>query len=99
MLLRCLAEQHDGAWEALCVDLDLAVQGDSFEQVYRDLAAAVAQYIDHVRTLPTSEQQRLLRRKAPLALRLRFARAALALAFLPRLERHGRAEFTLPAAA
>lgn len=99
MLLRCFAEQHDGAWEALCVDLDLAVQGDSFEQVYRDLADAVAQYLDHVHTLPAADQRRLLRRRAPLALRLRFARAALALAFLPRPERRGRAEFTLPAAA
>jgi hypothetical protein len=99
MLLRCFAEQRDGAWEALCVDLDLAVQGDSFEQVYRDLADAVAQYIDHVHTLPPAEQRRLLRRKAPVALRLRFVGAALALAFLPRSEQRGRAEFTLPAAA
>ena len=99
MMLRCFAEERDAVWEALCVDLDIAVQGESFEQVYRDLRAAVEQYVAYVRTLPTNEQQRLLGRMAPFSLRWRFARAALALALTRSGTRGGRAEFTLPAAA
>ena len=31
--LRCYAEGRDGSWEAICLDLDIAVQGGSFEGV------------------------------------------------------------------
>lgn len=94
MHLRCYAQEHKGVWEVLCVDLDIAVQGDSFRAVYRDLTTAVAQYIEHVRTLPANERRQLLRRKAPFGLRVRFA---LALAF--GRDGSGRAEFTLPTPA
>ncbi len=95
--LRCYAEEREGAWEALCVDLDIAVQGDSFQAVYHDLTTAVAQYVEYVRTLPANERRQLLRRKAPFGLRVRFALAALALAF--GRDGGGRAEFTLPTPA
>lgn len=97
MQLRCYANEHEGAWEALCVDLDIAVQGDSFQAVYHDLATVVAQYVEYVGTLPADERRRLLHRKAPFGLRLRFAWAALALVF--GRNGGGRAEFTLPTPA
>ncbi|WP_256445687.1 hypothetical protein [Skermanella sp. TT6] len=37
----CIAEGRDGEWEAFCLDLDLAVAGTSFEEVYRDLNKAI----------------------------------------------------------
>lgn len=98
MMLRCFAEQHDGAWEALCVDLDLAVKATASSR-FTATWPRPWRSIWTTCTLPAAEQRRLLRRRAPLALRLRFVGAALALAFLPRPERRGRAEFTLPAAA
>ena len=72
MLLRCYAEGTARGWEAVCLDLDIAVQGDSFEEVYRLLDEAVQEYADYVSGLPEEDRARLLGRKAPLADRLRF---------------------------
>ena len=76
-LLRCYAERHQGRWEAFCLDFDIAVQGDSFEEVYRFLNEAVADYVARVGELPKSDQCRLLRRRMPLWSRLRFLLALL----------------------
>ena len=72
MLLRCYAEGRARGWEAICLDLDIAVQGESFEEVYKLLNEAVRGYADYVRELPEEDRKRLLARKAPLADRLRF---------------------------
>jgi hypothetical protein len=68
--LYCCAEARDGGWEALCLDLDIAVQGASFEEVYRALNEAVSLYIDCLANLPDRERARLLARKTPLSVRL-----------------------------
>ena len=33
-MVRCYAKGHTGDWEAICLDLDIAVQGESFEDVF-----------------------------------------------------------------
>ena len=71
-LLRCYAERHEGRWEAFCVDFDIAVQGSTFEEVYRMLNVSVTDYIERVNELPPRDRQRLLRRRAPFWSRLRF---------------------------
>ena len=71
-LLRCYAERHEGRWEAFCVDFDIAVQGSTFEEVYRMLNVSVTDYIERVNELPARDRQRLLRRRAPFWSRLRF---------------------------
>ncbi len=76
-LLRCYAQRHAGKWEAFCVDFDLAVQGDSFEEVYRSLGKAVGDYVERVHELPEEDQRRLLSRRAPLWSRLCFVVALL----------------------
>ena len=77
-LLRCYAERHEGRWEAFCVDFDIAVQGSTFEDVYRALNLAITDYIERVSELPTPDRHRLLHRRAPLCSRLRFLFAFLA---------------------
>lgn len=72
LTLRCYAEGRDDRWEALCLDLDIAVQGSSFEDVDKALREAVCDYVEYVSTLPEEDQKRLLNRKAPLRDRLRF---------------------------
>ena len=74
--LTCYAWGKPGDWEALCVDYDLAAQGDSFEEVRSELADAVETYLDYVSELPENEQRAFLSRKAPLNLRLRLALAS-----------------------
>lgn len=71
--LTCYAWGKPGDWEALCVDLDLAAQGASLEEVRRELGDAIETYLDYVADLPENEQTRFLNRKVPLTLRLQLA--------------------------
>lgn len=69
--LQCYAEGRDGDWEAICLDLDIAVQGRSFEEVFASLQEAIALYLESVADLPEDERRRLLRRTVPLPTRLK----------------------------
>ncbi len=98
-LLHCYAEGRNGAWEAFCLDLDLAVQGESFEEVYRSLAKAIDLYVESVGDLPEPDRKRLLHRPAPLSLRMRFIWMALREFLFGRSGPELQHQFTLPAPA
>jgi predicted RNase H-like HicB family nuclease len=99
-LLRCHAEQSGDGWEATCLDLDIAVQGDSFEEVYSALQEAIALYLETVADLPEGDRRRLLNRPAPLPSRLRFLGYAIRNVLSESLKgRTASADFTLPMAA
>ena len=66
---------HGTDWEAICVDFDIAVQGNSLEEVGRELRDAVDTFLDYVDDLPESERGQFLSRKSPLGLRLRLEAA------------------------
>ena len=74
--LTCYAWGRPGDWEALCVDYDLPAQGETLEEVRRELADAVDTYLEYVADLPESERREFLNRKAPLGLRLRLSLAS-----------------------
>lgn len=77
-LIRCFAEEHGGKWEAICIDLDVAVQGSSFQEVYGELNAAVKLYLETVLALPDArDRERLLSRTAPLSVRWTYFRRML----------------------
>lgn len=80
-VLKCYAEGHDKDWEAICLDLDIAVQGESFEDVFSALNESIKLHIETALSLPKSDQARLLERPAPLMVRLKFLRYALRLMF------------------
>jgi len=65
-MVHCFAEGKADAWEAFCFDLDLAVQGTSFSDVYQKLNDQLELYTETVATLPIADQQRLLKRAAPI---------------------------------
>ena len=96
--LHCYAEGRDGDWEAICLDLDIAVQGSSFEEVSMSLREAIALYLDAVEDLPPEERAKLLHRRAPVGVRLRFLGHALRGLFVndSDMQRH---QFTMPLAA
>ena len=71
ILLRCFAEGGSSGWEASCIDLDISVQGDSFEEVRAFLNEGIAMYFESVESLPESERAELIFRKAPFAVRAR----------------------------
>lgn len=62
---------NGGDWEAVCVDFDIAVQGNSLEEVRRELRDAVDIFLDYVGDLPEDEREQFLNRKSPLGLRMR----------------------------
>ena len=68
----CYAEGRVGSWEAFCLDFDLAVQGESFDEVYNELNESISMYLEYVRNLPKEEQRQFLTRKVPLNLRMKF---------------------------
>ncbi len=70
--LLCYAEGHEGAWQAFCLDFDLAVQGRTFEEVYGRLLATIADYVEGAHGEDRSTKERLLNRKAPILERVRF---------------------------
>jgi predicted RNase H-like HicB family nuclease len=69
-MLYCYAEGRDGDWEAICLDLDVAVQGHSFAHISTSLREAIALYLETIADLQSDEQRALLRPSAPLAVRL-----------------------------
>jgi predicted RNase H-like HicB family nuclease len=42
----CFAHGRDSAWEAICLDLDLAVQGSSFDEVKELLSESISTYLE-----------------------------------------------------
>lgn len=66
LFVRCLAERHDGVWQAFCLDFDLAVQGDSLKDVKQKLHAQIAEYVyDALAGEDQRYARHLLRRTAP----------------------------------
>ncbi len=98
-VLRCFAEGRPGDWEAICLDLDIAVQGESFEEVYSSLNEAVTQYFEAVQELPEDQRSRLLHRSVPLSVRLKYLKTMLGSAFRDRGNNDSHHQFTMPAAA
>ena len=72
-VLYCYATGREGAWEAICLDLDIAVQGTSFEEASTLLQEAIALYLQTVSELPEEERAALLSRSVPFWTRLSFA--------------------------
>ena len=98
-VLRCYAEGRDGEWEAICLDLDIAVQAQSFEKVFESLVEAIESHVNTVLTLPESERRHLLYRPAPLSVRLKFLLYALRSLFARRDGNELRHQFEVPCAA
>ena len=97
--LHCLALGSDGAWEAICLDLDIAVQGRSFEDESDALTPEITLYSEHVATIPAAEQSQFLDRRVPLLMRLRFAVKAFALALAQDSSQGYQHHYTMPCSA
>jgi predicted RNase H-like HicB family nuclease len=97
--LHCYAEGRDGEWEAICLDLDIAVQGRSFEEVVTSLREAVSLYLETLADLEPKQRQSLLRRTAPLTVRLKFLVHAARALFSDHNDHSERHQFTMPLAA
>jgi predicted RNase H-like HicB family nuclease len=94
--LHCYAEGRDGDWEAICLDLDVAVQGRSFEEVFDGLEQAISLYLQTVADLPLEERPSLLYRPVPFLVRLRVLAQAARGLFSGNDGDRQRHQFTLP---
>lgn len=82
----CFAHGREGAWEAICLDYDIAVAGRSFEEVKALLDHAIATYVADAMNEDARSRTALLNRRAPLHVRLRH----LATFLFAALRRRGR---------
>lgn len=98
-VLRCYAEGRDGQWEAICLDLDIAVQGVSFEEVFHSLNEAVSLYAESLASLPENERRFLANRPVPFSVKLKFVLHVLRSMFRNRDEGDYWHQFTMPCAA
>ena len=81
--LNCYIWEHRNVWEAICVDLDIAVHGHTEAEVEDALQVAVEMYLEAVAEMSFEDRWQLLHRRAPW-----HVRAGLALlAWLPRNRR------------
>lgn len=71
--LKCYVHGGGASWEAICVDLNVAVCGDSQQEVRASLRKAVDLYLETVAALPAAEQDGFLSRRAPWHTRARLA--------------------------
>jgi predicted RNase H-like HicB family nuclease len=85
----CFAEGKEGDWEGICVDLDIAVQGQSFDEVEQLLKISIQQYVDAALEEEVQTRVKLLNRRAPL-----HVRAGYALRFLLAMLRAGDGKLT-----
>lgn len=68
LMLHCLAEKKGDYWQAICLDLTLATQGDSFEEVRGKLDSVIESYLyDALAGDDKEYAEQLLTRRAPTA--------------------------------
>jgi hypothetical protein len=73
LILRCYCEEKGNIWQAFCIDLNLAAQGTSLEEVKHRLQQQIFSYLfDALAGEDRKYAAQLLKRKAPLMFRLKY---------------------------
>jgi len=65
-----IAKGRQGRWEAISLDFDIAVQGQTFDEVERLLREAVETYVQDAMREDEKTREQLLSRRAPLGVTL-----------------------------
>ena len=95
----CYAHCDGSSWEAICVDLDIAVQGRSLREVKELLETTITSYVEDAKAEGEDVARRLLSRRSPWHVR---AKLALSLRLYKVRSRfssrdgHGTADFNIP---
>lgn len=89
--VRCYAKQEGDQWVAICIDLCLAAQADSYEEAKNKLEIQVNDYVHEALTVDREHAYTLLTRKAPLAHRIEYRLLSLRQMLTPRPPRDKRA--------
>lgn len=67
LVLRCYAKKDGDSWVAVCIDLGLAAQGDSLQDVKLKLESMTMSYVRDAVTVDREYADQLLNRRAPLS--------------------------------
>lgn len=97
--VRCVVHGMGNQWEGLCLDLDIAVQGNSLADVKNRLNNAVHTYVEDALAENEPHRSRLLGRKAPLRVRLFWAVALFLATLSKRSDRDSAESFAVPCPA
>lgn len=65
LILRCYIKQEENSWVAVCLDLNLAAQGDNQRDAKQKLEAMIITYVHEAMTVDREYADQLLSRKAP----------------------------------
>jgi len=90
---RCYAYASGGSWHGICTDLDIAVDGASYQEVEESLGICIRMYLESISELPEGERRQLLTRRAPWHLRARLAVSTWAHRLKLASDRHSRSFF------
>ena len=71
MKFKCYVWGSGSDWVAICTDLDIAVQGNSFNITKKLLNEAIDGFLHEVMKLPENERKIFLKRRAPLFVRIK----------------------------
>lgn len=71
LIMKCYAKQEQGVWVAVCLDLTLATQGETYKEAKRKLEEQIIFYLEEA-LQDTAFGGQLLSRKAPLTLWLTY---------------------------
>lgn len=73
LILQCYAEQDGDVWVAVCLNFNLAAQGDSFEETKAKLEAMIVEYVnDALVGEDRAYSAQLLTRNAPFSIWMRY---------------------------
>ena len=90
---RCYAYSSGGRWHGICTDLDIAVEGGSYQEIESSLGICIEMYFESISELPEGERRRLLARRAPWYLRAWLAISTWVHQLKRASERHARSFF------
>lgn len=88
LIVQCYAEQEGDCWVAVCLNFNLAAQGDCFEEVKTKLEAMIKEYVyDAMVGEDRAYCAQLLTRSAPLSTWIKYRIIRLKVAFWHTRER------------
>jgi hypothetical protein len=94
--LECIAHGSGSKWQAICLDLDIAVQAQSLHDVTRILQECVASYVHDALEQDEPTRSQMLNRSAPLSVRATWAvRMFMATLVRRRLDQEDKRETTV----
>ena len=76
MGFRCYAYKTGGRWHGICTDLDIAIDGRSYQEIKVSLETCTEMYLDGIAELQEDERRQFLTRRAPWHIRARLALSA-----------------------